>query len=58
MKLLSRISISFGRRIGGVSSVVSLDAVMPRLGNVSPQLAWGTDETDGMPRGHWQRGAG
>lgn len=56
MMMLSRISFSFGRRMSDVTAIQSFDAVMPRLGNASPQLVWGSDETNGVPLGHWARG--
>lgn len=55
MMMLSRISFSFGRRLGDAAPGVSFDAVMPRLGNASPHLAWAADETNGVPLGRWQR---
>ncbi len=56
MMMLSRIPFSFGRRVGDVATVQSFDAVIPRLGHASPQLAWVAGEAHGVPFGRWTHG--
>lgn len=55
MMMLSKIPFSFGRRFCDVAPVASFDAVVPRLGHASPQLVWGSDETNGVPQGRWSQ---